>query len=425
MRLAPQTCRRTSDRLRQKAAARLQPSDTISMAESSSTFIPSRVRTSYPKYLFARFPAHSNYNPSIPNLFPAALSRSPPLENSFPLLKLPAELRLMIYAYLVPQQARIGISNWADHVVQETQLSEKLGKDCLIGFSQPHDLSYLTVCKQMYLEICPLIYRDTNITIYMRYNEQFLRKKSTLRSEYTLRTRKVTPRGIMCPHILSRFRRIQINYSLPDMNITATNLSKDWKNFDAQLVEMGHIIAEGSKTNPFKSLLRVTFWEPSRLLFAFENTSNIYTTFLRSMHTLQDKVPPSRFNATFLMKKDVLNVAIPYSLHRHPLQLEVMAKEHKTMLQIQDLAMKGNVEVRAARDWRLCAFLSASGNWMSCSWVARSWDSIFLPPAAESAVSDASLVELIECAPEKVAGENWDGVWGDPLFDMGWVGPVL
>lgn len=417
----PHARRGSSERLRTKAAA-LNGESTIDVTTKVECKCSRNLNICHCSILHSPFPVvlviiqfcQASLNPP-PLCLPNFVSADPTIPvlptQPFLFLKLPAELRLMVYAYLTPHKVQIGISNWADHIVQETQLSEKLGKECLVGEPRTHDLRFLAVCQQMYQEIAPLIYRETVVVIYMLHDEPFLRKETRDRTEYSLRSRNIVARGVIYPSILKRFQHIQINYGLPGMHSAATTLTKDWKEFDASLLEVCSIISQGSNTNPFKTELCITFWEPSRLLFAFENASTIYTQFLRTMNALQDTIPPAQFNQTFIMKKDLLNVAITYSAHRHLLQLEIMKKEHATLTKIQKFAQKGDVDVRAARDWRLCAFLSASAEWLSCSWEAAVWDYVFLPEPA-GLVSDASLVELIASAPERVVGENWKGRLG-------------
>jgi hypothetical protein len=351
--------------------------------------------------------------PKYPTNFDLAGTTNPFFpEQSFPFFKLPAELRLMVYAYLIPYKIKIGISRWADHLAQETLLSEQLGKAILIGEAQTHDLRFISTCRQMHQEVMMLIYQETSIIIYMRHDKPFLRQESKERTEYALRSRNVMKKGTMYPSSLKRFRRIHLNYGLPGMNPTATSLTKEWKEFDASLLELTRVIADGSSHNPVPTELRLTFWEPSRLLFAFENASTIYTQFLLVMHALQDTIPHHQFNHTFIMKKDLLNVAITYSAHRHPLQLEIMKLEHAALAKINEIARMGDVDVRAARDWKLCAFLSASARWLSCSWEVAVWDYVFAPEPA-GLVSDASLLELITSGPEEQVGLNWMGRLGE------------
>jgi hypothetical protein len=243
------------------------------------------------------------------------------------------------------------------------------------------------------------MYREAKLIIYHNYDQVFIRDEEikTTPKRYLLRSQTASPPipGVMYPSALGSFQHILINHNLPDMD-SMTILPASWQTSDKELVKMIEAISKTSTTNPWPTKLQITFWEPSVLFAYFEDRASTYTHFLRGMRNFK-ATTPEIFSALFAFKKNLLNLAMTRSRHRHPLQIEVMQRQRSTLQTVEEIIRQpeARVHVSVARDWRMCAFLVKCRQSQPLACMPAYWDKVWSPGEGES-VDDQTLHQIVD-----------------------------
>jgi hypothetical protein len=284
---------------------------------------------------------------------------------------------------------------WGQIVLKESQL--RISAQALIGKIEPINLNILMTSRQVFSEARAYMYREAKLIIYHNYDQVFVRDEETkmVPKRYALRSQSTSQPipGVMYPAELGSFQNIHINHNLPDMD-SMTILPASWQTSDDELLRIIEAVSRRSTVNPWSTKLQITFWEPSVLFAYFEDRASTYTHFLRSMRNFKTATPET-FNELFAFKKNLLNLAMTRSRHRHPLQVEVMQRQRRTLQKIEAIVEQVNVKVdtKVARDWRMCAFLVKCRQSQPFACGPAYWDQVWLPGEGES-VDDWILDEI-------------------------------
>jgi hypothetical protein len=310
----------------------------------------------------------------------------------FPFLLLPAELREMVYSHILPSEIKVGVTAWTQFVLKESQLQVHPGK------IQPMNFEIMLACRQVSSEATAYMYREAKLIIYHGFDQIFLKDEQVkaVPSRYPLRSQATSARtpGVMYPTTLGSFQNIHINYNLPGLE-SNEHLPTAWQTFDKELLPMISAISAASITNPWPTKLQVTFWEPSILFAHLEDSSGIYGRFLHGMRELRPKRPGDRI-ALFAFKKKLLSVATTRSAYLHPFQLDIMERQRSSLGSIEEIvgAVRVKVHVKAARDWRMCAFLAGCNQSQPLACGPAFWDCVWLP-RKQQPVDNEALDEII------------------------------